>query len=98
MEIEFKYELGSFVVAKPFYQKGKLIIPPATERYKVIGRMYTEGIIPDTNRTASAVVYHVKLSQALFAKDRDLIRTVQEKDILPVGSLIATNDLGTAQD
>lgn len=95
---EFKYKLGQFVKAKPFYEKGNLITPATTERYKVIARMYTEGIIPDTTRMASAIVYNVELAGGFFAKKQERIRTVQEKDIMPAEGLIDMSDLGTPKD
>lgn len=80
MEINFKYELGQLVCAKPYRnERGTMTIPPSMERYKVLARMYSEGVRPGTKMIDAAVIYHVKI-EGFLVSDKKIV-TVKESDI-----------------
>ena len=81
MELHFKFELGQLVAAKPFRHQGRMIIPPSMERYKVVGRFYSEGIRPDTKMIDAAICYHVQLQGLMFKEKK--IATIKETDLQP---------------
>jgi hypothetical protein len=85
MELNFKYELGALVRALPQKVDGTalpLITPQ--EKYKVLARMYTEGIAPNSTRIECAIVYHVMAMHfSYLRKQSERVYMVKESDLEP---------------
>lgn len=87
INIEFKFELGSFVKSAATVkdrESGATIISNPKEKYKVLGRAYTEGI-QGTRIEVAKIYYVTPLHNRLFKKDfdkaRDTVYTVKESDL-----------------
>lgn len=83
INVDFKFELGSFVKSAKTVQDrqtGATLIANPKEKYKVLGRAYTEGL--QGQRIEVAKIYYVSpLHNRLFKRDAETVYTVKESDL-----------------